>query len=106
MQNRHNSSALARELSLLSLATDMETFSRSLALHEGNPLVNSHSPKKGPVIWGFDVFMDAILQKLLNKKSRRWFETPLCWCDVTADTAKNFHALADQKSIFYNFFQF
>ena len=54
----------------------METFSRSLALCEGNPSVTSGFPSQRPVMRRFDVFFGLCLNKQLSKQSRRrWFET-------------------------------
>ena len=55
----------------------METFAALLALCEGNPPVTGGFPSQRPVTRSFDVFFNLSLNKLLNKKSRRWwFETP------------------------------
>ena len=44
------------------------------------PLVDS--PNKGSVMWGFHVFFDVSLNKLLNKQSEdRWSEVPWRSCD-------------------------
>ena len=55
----------------------METFSVSLALCEGNPPVTDGLSSQWPVTRTFDVFFDMRLNKRLSKQSRRpWFETP------------------------------
>ena len=52
----------------------METFSASLALCEGNPPVTSGFPQR-PVTRRFGAFFDLRLNKRLSKQSRlRWFE--------------------------------
>ena len=48
---------------------DMEMFSASLALCEGNPWVTSGVPHKGPVKRGIDVSFDVNLDLLLNEQS-------------------------------------
>ena len=54
----------------------METFSASLALCEGNSAVTGEFPSQRPVTRSFDVFFDLRLKKWLSKHSRRrWFET-------------------------------
>ena len=54
----------------------METFSASLALCEGNPPVTGGFPAQRTVTRNFDVFFDLRLDKRLSKQSRRrWFET-------------------------------
>ena len=55
----------------------METFSASLALCEGNSPVTGEFPSQKQVTRSFDVFFDPHLNKRLYKQSRRrWFETP------------------------------
>ena len=56
----------------------METFSASLALCEGNSLVTDKLPSQRLVMQSFNVFFDLCLHKRLCKQSRcRWFEMPL-----------------------------
>ena len=50
---------------LSSVSHDMEKFSISLVLCEGNPPVTVH---KGPVMKGFVVFVNVSLNKLLNNE--------------------------------------
>ena len=68
----------------------MEAFSASLAICEGNPPVTGGSPSQRPVTGSFDLFFDLRLNKRLSKQSRRrWLETlsgslwrhcnKLCW---------------------------
>ena len=59
----------------------METFSASLDLCEGNPPVTGGTiPLQKPVMRSFDVFFGLRLIKRLNKQSRRtWFETSSLW---------------------------
>ena len=55
----------------------METFSALLALCAGNSPVTGEFSSQRPVTWGFDVFFDLRLNKLLRKQSWGWwFETP------------------------------
>ena len=55
----------------------METFSVLLALSAENSPVNGEFPSQSPVTRSFDVFFDLLLNKRLNKQSRRlWFEIP------------------------------
>ena len=55
----------------------METFSASLALCEGNPPVIGGLSSQRPVTRSFDVVFDLCLNKRLKKQSRRrWSETP------------------------------
>ena len=62
---------------MISYYDQMETFSTSLALCEGNPSVTDGFSSKRPVRRGFDVFFYLGLNKWLSKHSRRrWFETP------------------------------
>ena len=61
----------------------METFSTSLAICEGNPPGTGGFPSQRPVMWSFDVFFDLCLNNWLSIQSRCWwFEMPLCslWC--------------------------
>ena len=54
----------------------METFSKLLALSEGNSPVTGEFPSQRPVTQNFDIFFDLRLNKHLSKQSRRWwFET-------------------------------
>ena len=56
---------------------EMETFSASLALCEGNSPATGEFPSQRPVTRGFDVFFDLRLNKRLSKQSKRWwFEPP------------------------------
>ena len=56
---------------------EMETFSASLALSEGNPPVTGGFPSQRPVMRSFDVFIDVRLNKRLSKQLRCWgFQTP------------------------------
>ena len=49
------------------------------------PFLPVDSAHKGPVLRSFDILFVISLKKLLNKQpSFQWFETPWCWCDVTA----------------------
>ena len=55
----------------------METFSASLALCEGNPPVTGAFHSQRPVTRSFDVFFDQRLNKRLSKQSKCWwFKTP------------------------------
>ena len=55
----------------------MEIFSMSLALCEGNPPATGGFPSQRPVTWSFAVFFDLHLSKRLKKQLRlQWFETP------------------------------
>ena len=57
----------------------METFSPSLALCEGNLPITGGFPSQRPVRGSFDVFFDLCLNTWLSKQSRcQWFEMPLC----------------------------
>ena len=61
----------------------METFSVSLAICEGNSLVPGEFPAQRPVTRSFDVFFDLRLNKRLSKQSWGWrFDTLLrpLWC--------------------------
>ena len=54
----------------------METFSASLVICDGNPPVTGGFPSQRRVTQSFDVFFDLRLNKRLSKQSRcRWFET-------------------------------
>ena len=54
----------------------MERFSASLVLCQGNPPVTGGFPSQGPVRRSFGVFFDLHPNKRLNKQRRRWwFET-------------------------------
>ena len=74
----------------------METFSTSLDLYDGNPLVTGGFPSQRPVMWSFDVFYDLCLNKWLSKQSRLrclhahydvavmiWVRSRNCGCLVT-----------------------
>ena len=69
----------------------LDTFSKLLALCEGNPLVTGGFPSQRPVTRNFGVFFDLCL----SKQSRCWwFEMPSCtlWChcnDHDKDTWRN-----------------
>ena len=55
----------------------MDTYSASLALCEGNPPVTGGFPSQRPVTRNVDVFFDLRLSKRLSKQSKAWrFETP------------------------------
>ena len=55
----------------------METFSVSLILCEGNPAVTGGLPSQRSVTRNLDIFLDLRLNKRMSKRSRRrWFETP------------------------------
>ena len=61
----------------------METFSASLAICEGNQPVDGEFPTQRPVARSFDVFFDLCPNKRLSKKSWGWWlETPSSslWC--------------------------
>ena len=54
----------------------MDTFSASLAIYEGNSPVIGGFPSQRPVTQSLDIFIDLRLNKWLSKQSRRWwFET-------------------------------
>ena len=73
---------------------DMETFSESLALCEGNPPVTGGFLHKEPVIRNSDEYYDLRLNKQLNKgRSCRWFETPQRSFDVTVMMFSVWHIL-------------
>ena len=58
----------------------METFSRFLALCEGNALVTGGFPSQRQVTRSFDVLFDQRLSKRLSKHStHQWFDTPPRW---------------------------
>ena len=68
----------------------MEAFSASLVLCNGNPPMTGGFPSERPVTQSFDVFFDLRLNKRLSKHSRRWwFEAPstslLCHCNVSRE---------------------
>ena len=55
----------------------METFSVTLALCQGNSPITREFPSQRSVTRSFDVFFDLHLNKRLSKQlRRRWFETP------------------------------
>ena len=55
----------------------METFSTLLSICTGNSPVPGELPSQRPMMLGFDVFIDLLLNKQLNKQSYGWwFETP------------------------------
>ena len=51
----------------------IKTFSALLALCVGNSPVTREFPSKRPVTRSFDVFVDRLLNKRLNKQSKRWW---------------------------------
>ena len=66
----------------------METFSASLALCEGNSPVTGEFPSQRPVMLSFDVFFNLHLNKGLSKQSWGWqFEMPShpLWCHCNAN---------------------
>ena len=66
----------------------METFSASLALCEGNSPVTGEFPSRRPVMLSFDVFFNLHLNKGLSKQSWGWqFEMPShpLWCHCNAN---------------------
>ena len=69
-------------------------------LCEGKPPVTGIFPSQRPVTRRFDVFFEVHLNKPMNKQwSCRWYETPLCPCDVTVKISQHNYVDASQFMI-------
>ena len=68
MPNKHVDLCWYLGLQIFWYHHQMETFSVSLALREGNPPVTSGLPSQRPVTGSFDIFFDMRLNKWLSKR--------------------------------------